>query len=460
MYDYLLAGWASTDITPCKRVSLQGQNYERISEGVHDPIYATALALQKGNVQVIMVACDLIVIRRPLLLKVRELVATKQIEISPESILINSIHTHTAPYYSDCDMKPEFDECNWHEWEKVPENDFCSPTAYFDFLAEKLADAVCSAWLLRKPAKIGTALGHVAIGYCRRVLYKNGGAAMYGRTDTDGFDKIEAGCDHGVELMYFFNAEDNLTGVIVNVACPSQVVELKKLISADYIGAARRKIKERLGKNVFVLPQISAAGDQSPRDLIRRKNESAMFEFEGVEELGDRLADAVCREYKCLRNIQKSPVLKHTVKNIDLPIRRVSEAEIEWATKRREEINGESDPPLFDILNSESILERAKMQETVSAFDMEMHVIRLGDAVFASNSFELFIEYGQRIKARSKANQTFLIQLCGADGVYLPTESAIKVGSYGAAVFSGTVGYEGGNMLVEETVTEINSLWE
>lgn len=69
----------------------------------------------------------------------------------------------------------------------------------------------------------------------------------------------------------FFNAEDNLTGVIVNVACPSQVVELKKLISADYIGAARRKIKERLGKNVFVLPQISAAGDQSPRDLIRRK---------------------------------------------------------------------------------------------------------------------------------------------------------------------------------------------
>ena len=71
MYDYLLAGWASTDITPCKRVSLQGQNYERISEGVHDPIYATALALQKGNVQVIMVACDLIVIRRPLLLKVR-----------------------------------------------------------------------------------------------------------------------------------------------------------------------------------------------------------------------------------------------------------------------------------------------------------------------------------------------------------------------------------------------------
>ena len=42
----LLAGWSSIDITPSKKVSLQGQYHERISEGVHDPIYATALAIE------------------------------------------------------------------------------------------------------------------------------------------------------------------------------------------------------------------------------------------------------------------------------------------------------------------------------------------------------------------------------------------------------------------------------
>jgi len=42
----LLAGWASTDIAPEEPVQLAGQFHQRISEGVHDPITATALALE------------------------------------------------------------------------------------------------------------------------------------------------------------------------------------------------------------------------------------------------------------------------------------------------------------------------------------------------------------------------------------------------------------------------------
>lgn len=458
----LLAGWASVDITPAGRVSLQGQNYERISEGVHDPLFATVLALESGDEQAVFVACDLIVIRKPLVEKVRGLVKIRQPAIRPEAILINAIHTHTAPYYSDTDMKPEFDECGWHGWESVPPEEFCSPIEYFEFLSARLADAVCDAWSARKEAKVGCALGHAAIGYCRRVLYKNGGVGMYGRTDVESFDRIEAVCDHGVELMYIFDAQDDtLTGVIVNVACPAQVVELKKLISADYIGAARRKIKEHFSEKLFVLPQISAAGDQSPRDLIRRRSEDYMYEFEGAEELGDRLAGAVIREYPRAASAKKAELLlRHRVCNISLPIRRVSEQEIAWAVRRREELKHENNPPLYDVLNSESILERAEMQKTVSDFYMELHAIRLGDAAFVSNSFELFLEYGQRIKARSPAQQTFLIQLCCADGVYLPTENVIRAGSYGAAVFTGTVGFEGGNKLVEDSLRELSALWD
>ena len=42
----IFAGWATADITPDRRVNLQGQFYERISVGIHDRIYATALAIQ------------------------------------------------------------------------------------------------------------------------------------------------------------------------------------------------------------------------------------------------------------------------------------------------------------------------------------------------------------------------------------------------------------------------------
>ena len=61
----------------------------------------------------------------------------------------------------------------------------------------------------------------------------------------------------------------------------------------------------------------------------------------------------------------------------------------------------------------------------------ELHFIRLGDAIIATNPFELFIDYSHRIKARSQAAQTIVVQLAG-HGSYLPTERALKAGGYGA----------------------------
>lgn len=91
---------------------------------------------------------------------------------------------------------------------------------------------------------------------------------------------------------------------------------------------------------------------------------------------------------------------------------------------------------------------------------MELHVIRLGDIAFASNSFELFSDYGIRIQARSAATQTFVVQLCaGGSPSYLPTKLAQKGESYSACLYCNEVGPEGGDVLVEETLRLINSTW-
>lgn len=93
---------------------------------------------------------------------------------------------------------------------------------------------------------------------------------------------------------------------------------------------------------------------------------------------------------------------------------------------------------------------------------IECHVIRLGDVVFATNPFELFVEYGIRIRCRSRALQTFLVQLADAygGGGYLPTQRGLDGGHYSALVKSNWVGPEGGAVLVEETVRAINALFE
>ena len=82
-----------------------------------------------------------------------------------------------------------------------------------------------------------------------------------------------------------------------------------------------------------------------------------------------------------------------------------------------------------------------------------------GTVAFATNPFELFLDFGNQIKARSYAEQTFLVQLAGGSEGYLPTEKAEKGGHYSAFIASGLVGHVGGEQLVRETLKNINRLF-
>jgi hypothetical protein len=86
-------------------------------------------------------------------------------------------------------------------------------------------------------------------------------------------------------------------------------------------------------------------------------------------------------------------------------------------------------------------------------------VIRLGSIAIATNPFELFLDYGNQIKARSLAEQTFLIQLCNGSEGYLPTLKAEQGGHYSAFVSSGYVGHVGGEQLVRQTLQSINGIF-
>ena len=55
----------------------------------------------------------------------------------------------------------------------------------------------------------------------------------------------------------------------------------------------------------------------------------------------------------------------------------------------------------------------------------DIHVLRIGDAAVCTSRFELFNDYGVQIKVRSKAVQTFVVQLAGEDS-YLPTHAGAR----------------------------------
>jgi hypothetical protein len=87
-----------------------------------------------------------------------------------------------------------------------------------------------------------------------------------------------------------------------------------------------------------------------------------------------------------------------------------------------------------------------------------VYAFRIGDVVFVSNRFEYMVDYGQRIKARSPALQTFVVQLAGA-GTYLATARAEQAGGYGAWFSSTWVGAPGGQLIVETSLKLIQRLF-
>jgi len=167
---------------------------------------------------------------------------------------------------------------------------------YVAFAAQRIAEAVGVAWCARQSGAIGYGLGQAVVGHNRRSSYYSGRSQMYGDTSTADFSHMEGYEDHSVNVLATWDTAGELTGVVVNVACPSQVTETLFQLSADYWHDTRVELRRRLGDGLFVLPQCSAAGDQSPHVQVGKAAEERMLRLAGRtqrQEIAVRIADAV-----------------------------------------------------------------------------------------------------------------------------------------------------------------------
>ncbi|MBN2137486.1 MAG: hypothetical protein JW720_06745 [Sedimentisphaerales bacterium] len=425
----LLVGWARTDITPDKPVALVGFFRRRISEGVKDRLTATALALEskdpggKAVEQAIMISCDLISIRKSTNEAVRKLLKARLDDFDSDKLLLNATHTHQAPQQQSGTAKGAFALA---AEEKA--KGWMTGDDYGKYLAERLAQAAVEAWETRKRAGVSWGIDQAVVGFNRRFVYTDGRAQMWGQVNTPEFDRIEGVEDHSLGLLFFWDAQGKLTGMVINVSSPAQSEQGHNLISADFWHDVREEIAARYSKEVFVLPQCGAAGDIYTLSRLRGRAESAMAERKGItwrREAARRIVDGAARALPTAgKYIDENPVFKHTVARIDIP---------------------EKDPPSLPF------------SEVDSVKPAELHIVRLGEIAVATNPFELFVDYGMRIQARSEALLTLVVQLSCGHSEYLPTSRAVEGGGYSAEQY--LVGPEGGQVLVEETVRRINSHW-
>jgi hypothetical protein len=451
----LLIGGATVSITPDQPVALAGQMHTRIAREVASPATATALALESRDGEkvldrAILISCDLVAIREGILEGVRQKLTKRLPDFPADKLVLSATHTHTAPVTEEGRYP-------------IPEEGVMQPREYIAFLTDRLADVAAKAWEARKPGSVGWGLGHAVIAQNRRAVYADGQAGMYGRTDDPKFRGLEGHEDDGVEVLFFWDRDRRLLATAVNVSCPAQEVEGLSVVSADFWHEVREALRKKHGKDLLVLAWTGTAGDQSPHLMYRKAAEERMRKLRGLtrlEEIARRIVRAWEEAYEGARqDIRTDVPLVHMVQKVELPRRKVTEKEYQQAKAAAEELAKDPKQQVRMRWN-QRVVDRYEQQQRgdIPPYVMELHVLRLGDVAIATNDFELFTDFGVQIKGRSRAVQSFLVQLAGP-GTYVPTERATRGGGYSAVVQSSIVGAEGGQEIVERTVEAINALW-
>ena len=306
----LFFGWASESITPDQPVAIGGQYHTRISGQVHDPLTATALAIEtrddRGVIdQAVMVSCDLSLIRRQTQERVRQLVKDQLPDLDVEKILISATHTHTAPSLTDADetdLHPYDFIGSWAYRIPADQTGVMRPAQYLAFLEQRIGAAVVKAWQARQPGGLSSALSHASIARNRRAVYADGTARMYGNTNDPDFSHIEGASDDSVDVLFFWRNNERPEGMVINVYCPAQEVEGESYLSADFWNDARARLREKYHADLFVLPlgwrQRRPVAALALEQAGRSRHAAAA---EPQHARGDRAADRACGR-RCLRS--------------------------------------------------------------------------------------------------------------------------------------------------------------
>lgn len=497
----LKIGWGKRELSTEEPIMIPGQMYMRVSEGIHDPLYATALCVDGGEDVVIFCTCDLVVLRGGVIAQTRARVAQLCPEIPVDKIIMGTTHTHAGGCVTD---SPE----------QTPDGAPIHPgSQYRAFFANRCAEAIVQAWKDRAPAGMAYGYGYAVVGHSRRVTYMhdvsvrnkgavapNGHAVMYGKTNDEWFSGYEAGTDSFLNLMFTFDEGGKLTGIVVNVPCPSQLSEHFTKLSADYWNEVRAMVAKEYGEDVYVLPQCAAAGDLSPRILHYKKAQARRMALKydlpydptkavpkssdlynkvmgERHDIAERILDGIRDVYSWARkDIQTQVPVYHISKDMDLQRRMITAEEKQWCEQNIVQMRDQIPDPAactpeeYRVAQSrynsikgrnERAITRFETQNENPTLDTHIHVVRIGDIGFATTRFELYMDFMHRVQARSPFIQTFVVQLAGDEGgSYLPTQRGKANKGYSASLFCNLVGPEGGQQWVEEVLSDLQTLAE
>lgn len=423
-------------------IRLAGALRDADSVSVHQELTASALYLAEGDISILILACDLIVLLPEDADRIREVVST-EVAVPSENILLSVSHTHATP-------SPP----GWREYDYEASNeDRRRIEVFFEELTSRLVQAAMEAKASASPARTGAASGSSDININRREQRADGTMVLGANPDGP--------VDRQVAVVRIDRERDqHPLAMIFNYACHPDVLGPKsQLISPDFVGPAR-ETAEMVTQATSLFLQ-GAAGDIYPctgivngadgvsaaTRLGRRLGAEAsrVFETISLHRRPARRAEWVSTasittswHYDSVLPTQGQQLdIRRSVQ--DLPLRTLpSEADAVALVERRRALLGELDnsQPLSKRLIAHRRLTWSELQlrairdQAPMTVPVEIQAIRIGEAAIVAIPGELFTEIGLAIKATSPFPTTLVSAYSNGVYFYIPTKAAFDQGGY------------------------------
>jgi neutral ceramidase len=438
------AGAASVLLDPPLGLPMMGfirQSHGATGYGL--PLEVGAIALERGDVRVILCGVDIVGIIRP---QVDRLIArvSEATGAAPEGILLNWSHTHLAPTGGALPGEIQGD----------PDADSrASIDAFARVVQDKLVTACALAVERLEPAGVVWGQAEVDDAVNRRERTPdgfNGGSILGWNPD--------APLDRQVTTMQVRRPDESVIATLVGFGCHPVTTGFDMYVySADFPGPLRRVVRSVTGGEcVFfqggggnVLPKFAFTDSEAEAERM-----GVRMALASLDSVADRFATPVAisaepeasavpiARYRRRPLEPVTPELAATSETVVIPLLPAPPLEelvalregyeLELAEARASGDNGRVKVAYYHAAWARKIESGLRGGSSPHEVIAPIHAVRIGDGVIVTGPGETFTEYGIAIKQRSPGAPTLYAGYTNEIIGYLPTADEYRYGGYEA----------------------------
>jgi hypothetical protein len=399
----LQVGFGRIDITPSGSLPMGGY-IERtgMSAGVHDPLFAKAVAFRHGKTSAVLISLDLLHVSNEWTRKLRKEIL-RVIGVPRKNVLVAATHTHSGPaVFTPADGRAK------------------EIVRYEERLLKDCVKAARKAFASAEPSLM------------RAGSIVSKGVALNRRDSAEPFDDRLA-------VVRVEEVSGKVKGHLASFSCHPTVMPPSNVrYSADLFGASAGEVEKTFSGSTCIMFN-GAGGDSSTRFTRRRQT------WAELERLGKKLARQIIEAGRSSEPAGAGPIRAKTAV-LTVPFRKIpppeqSQQEYERALQRFSDAAAKTDGADTALLVARALVDGAAGRLLISrvggwepvfgarAATVELQVLRIGDVIICGLPGEFFGRRGTAL-AKAAAPRFGLVAGCanGFWGYVVPPREASQGG--------------------------------